>query len=180
VDDLSVIKATVQFLKDQVASQYDPELGKIGLEKPQADGNIEGSYTLVKPAVYDGWIPPKNYLDEYGYDVPCILVMSDGGKDQAEEAVVRLRLAIAIYDPGMTTKTGEILTTRPNSKGYYDLLNIITKIRLKLTDRTLTSGIISINHDFEWGMYEEQHYPYWHAWITYSSPILSMNSLPML
>ncbi|MCR4436163.1 MAG: hypothetical protein QHH06_10320 [Clostridiales bacterium] len=176
-NDLDVIKALVEFIKVHVASEYDSGAGKIGLEKPRSDGKTEVEFTLVKPAVYDGWIPPLNYLDEYGYAIPGILVMSDGGRDRDGESVVQIRLAFATYDLGTTILQGGKLTTKPDSKGYYDLLNLITLTRMKLADYNLISGTLSTNNDFEWGMYEEQKSPYWHGWMTFSCPIVSAKDL---
>lgn len=180
MDDLTIIKNMTRYMRDQVAAEYDPEFGKIGLPKPPADNKLDTGYVLVKPAVYDMWIPPKNHLEGYGYDMPCILVMSDGGSDRDGEASVRIRIAIGTYDPGLVTREGVVLSTKPNSRGYIDLLNLLTKIRMKLSDRELTAGLFTVENGIEWGIYEEQHYPYWNAWLTCSCPIISMKNLPML
>lgn len=179
-NDLEVIKAIVVFLKDRVASEYDPDTGRIGLEKPRSDNKTDVEFTLVKPAIYDGWIPPLNYLDDYGYAIPGILVMSDGGRDKDGESVAQIRIGFATYDLGTTTKNAGKLETRPDSKGYHDLLNLITLARFKLADSRLTSGRIPTNNDFEWGMYEEQKMPYWHGWMTFSCPIVSVKDLKFL
>ncbi|WP_243123087.1 hypothetical protein [Clostridium carnis] len=46
---------------------------------------VEGSYELVNPAVYIGWIPQKNFLNEYGYEVPSFIVMLDEGNDDLQK-----------------------------------------------------------------------------------------------
>ena len=174
-NDLEVIRTLESFLRENVSSEYDPDAGNVGLEKPRSDNKTDLEYTLVKPAVYGGYIPPMNYLTEYGYVVPGIVVMSDGGSDRDGESIVRIRLVFAVYDFGTTVMQAGKLITTPDSKGYYDLLNLITKTRMKLSDGSLTADRIQLNNDFEWGMYEDQQSPYWHGWMTFSCPIASMS-----
>lgn len=173
-NDIEVIRNLKEFIENNVAPEYDTANGKVGLEKPRDDNKTNLDYTLVKPAVFEGWIPPLGYLDDSEtYLIPGIVVMSDGGSDQSGEASARIRLIFATYDMGMTTLQAGKLVTKPDSKGYYDLLNLITMTRIKLSDTRLTTGKVSINYDFDWGMYEEQKYPYWHGWMTFTCPIIS-------
>ncbi|KMT23006.1 hypothetical protein [Clostridium cylindrosporum] len=160
VDD-KILEGIKTFLIENVAS-------KIRLEKPIEEDEEE--YQLVNPAVFVGWIPPKNHLQEYGYDIPSILVMQDGGEDDIDEASLDIRLGIATYDPGHTE--GDI--TKPNSKGYKDILNLITRIRVELSNSTLVGGITVIKKPIRWGLYEEQAYPYWNGWITFRASIIPM------
>jgi hypothetical protein len=161
LDDNAVLEALKQFLIKNVAS-------KIKLEKPPQDENIENAYELVNPAVYIGWIPPKNHLNEYGYAVPGLLIMSDGGEDLTEEANLNIRIGIATYDPGETTN----LEVTPNALGYRDLLNIINIIRIELAKSSTIEGKTSIQGPIKWGMYEEQSYPYWNGWMTFQASII--------
>lgn len=163
--DSRILEAIKKFLIDNVAS-------KIRLEKPPADGRVDGEYELVNPAVYVGWIPPKNYLDEYGYDIPSLLVMEDGGEDNTDEAFLNIRVGIATYDPGQTGQDGR---TIPNVKGYKDLLNLITRIRLELSKTAVIGEVTSIQKPIKWGLYEEQKYPYWHGWITFQASAVPIN-----
>lgn len=173
MNDIKILKALSKFFTENIASEYDPDLDKVGLEKPRSDNKADTSFALVKPAVFEGWIPPMNYLDDFGgYAIPGILIMSDGGSDRDGEAFVRVRVVFSTYDLGMTRIQTEKFATKPDMKGYYDLLNLITLTRMKLVDRALVADEFSANDDFEWGLYEEQKHPYWHAWITFSCPIL--------
>ena len=106
--------------------------------------------------------------------------MSDGGHDKDREAVAQIRLGFATYDLGTTTIKAGKPETRPDSKGYHDLLNLITLTRFKLADLSLTNGRISTNEDFDWAMYEEQKMPYWHGWMTFTCPIVSVKDLKFL
>lgn len=174
MNDIDVIRKLKTFIEENVASEYDPANGKIGLEKPRDDNKADLEHTLVKPAVFEGWIPPLGYLDDSGtYLIPGIVVMSDGGSDQSGEASVRIRLVFATYDMGMTTLQAGKFVTKPDSKGYYDLINLISLTRTKLADFNLTSGKVSINNNFEWSMYEEQKHPFWHGWMSFTCPIIS-------
>lgn len=172
MNDVDVIRKIKAFLEENVACEFDPANGR-GLEKPREDNKADLEHTMVKPAVYEGWLPPSSYLEDSGiYLIPGIVVMSDGGSDQAGEAIAKIRLVIATYDMGMTTLQAGKLITKPDSKGYYDLLNLLTLTRMKLA-KSLAMGKISVNNDFDWSMYEEQKYPYWHGWMTFTCPIIS-------
>jgi hypothetical protein len=175
IDDIDVIRKLKSFIEEFVVSEYDPANGKIGLEKPRPDNKVDLSHDLVKPAVFEGWLPPQGYMDDSGiYFIPGIVIMSDGGIDKDDGAFVNIRIVFATYDMGVTTLQAGIYSTSKDSKGYYDLINLITCTRMKLADFNLTSGRISTNRDFDWNMYEEQKYPYWHGWMTFTCPIASV------
>lgn len=157
--DIRILEAIKKFLLENVAA-------KIKLERPPAEGDMGSQYELVPPAVYVGWVPPKNYLDEYGYDVPALVVMEDGGQDENGEASLNIRIGIATYDPGQTNPDG---STTLNVKGYRDLLNLITLIRLELSKVATIEGVTSAEKPVKWGLYEEQKYPYWHGWLTFQA-----------
>lgn len=160
--DVDVIKGLAIFLEKNVAS-------KIELEKPPEKGNIsiEGSYELVNPTVYKGWIPLKN-LEEYTYSIPSIVVMLDEGIDDNSDSTLNIRLKIATYDPGETQKNGEV---NLNGKGYMDLLNIMTKIRLELSQNPIIEDKISVNKPIKWSMDSQQSYPYWTANMSFTVSI---------
>jgi len=71
---------------------------KIKLKKPT--DTDEGPYELVNPAVYICWVPPKNFLEEYGHDIPSLIVMMDEGLDSEEDATLSVRVKVVTYDPG--------------------------------------------------------------------------------
>ncbi|WP_147564687.1 hypothetical protein [Clostridium tyrobutyricum] len=166
-DDM-ILDAIRNFLKEKIAPEFK-------LKKPQANNINNNNYELVSPAVYIGWVPPKNYLNEYGYDIPSLLVMEDGGRDNGEDASIDIRIGIATYDPGTSFPGVEKLNTVPDFKGYKDLLNIIQKIRMKLVQSAVISGITTVERSVKWGMYEEQQYPYWHGWISFKANTVPLN-----
>lgn len=146
---------------------------KIKLKKPpDNDEGDTSNYELVNPAVYIGWVPPKNYLDEFGYDVPGLVIMEDGGLDDGTEASLDIRIGIATYDPGITTSDGAI---KPNTSGYRDVLNIATLIRTELAKQFVIGEIFTVGKPIKWGLYEEQKYPYWHGWISFTVSVLPIN-----
>lgn len=152
--DVEIINGLAVFLEKNVAS-------KIMLEKPPEKGNIDriGSYELVNPVVYKGWMPLNN-LTEYNYSVPSIVVMLDEGIDDNSDSNLSLRLKIATFDPGETQENGEV---KLNGKGYMDLLNLMTRIRLELSQNPIIEEKVSINKPIKWSMDKEQSYPYWTA-----------------
>ncbi|WP_326514787.1 hypothetical protein [Clostridium intestinale] len=156
MNDNLILEAIRTFLIKNVAT-------KIKLEKPPEEGTIDDTIQLVPPAVYIGWIPPKNYLDEFGYDVPGLLVMEDGGEDDDGEAYLNIRIGVATYDVGETIN-GQL---KPNTKGYKDTLNLISIIRTELSRNINIEGVTTVEKPVKWGLYEEQNYPFWHGWITF-------------
>ena len=159
MNDIEVLEYLCKFLKDNVAN-------KIKLEKPPDRGKVEEDYERVKPAVHEGWVPPKNFSD-YGYDVPGIIVMIDDGSEDTL-AELNVRLKIVTYDPGTTQEDG-ILS--PNTKGYKDLLNVITRIRIELSQNPIILEKVNVNKPIKWSMDEEQSYPYWSANISFGVSI---------
>lgn len=171
--DDKILEAVKKFLVENVASNFK-------LEKPTDDGKLDEKYELVSPAVYIGWIPPKNYLTEYGYDLPALLVMEDSGEDDGEEANITIRIAVATYDPGLThSQNLESNITDLNFKGYKDLLNVIQRTRVELSKVSTFGGEGSLNkskdNPIKWAMYEEQQYPYWHGWISFKISTMPLN-----
>lgn len=168
-DDL-VLEILKEFLIINVATN-------IKLKKPQDDFKVEDyydddstmqNYELVNPAVFIGWIPPKN--NSIGdYDVPSIVVMMDEGEDDGEEASLKIRLGITTFDPGEQSDTDIVA----DYTGYRDILNLITRIRMELSKKLVSN--LEIEKPIKWGMYEEQQYPYWCGWITFEVKMSSLN-----
>lgn len=160
MNDIEVLNCLYKFLIENVAS-------KIKLEKPPDDVQAESKYELVSPAVYEGWLPPKNFLDSYGYDVPGMIVMIDDGIDE-ESSELNIRIKLITYDPGETKENGQLI---PNAKGYKDLLNLITRIRIELSQNPVILEKVIVNKPIKWSMDEEQSYPYWTANLSFSVSI---------
>lgn len=157
--DVEVLKELEIFIEKNVAD-------KVKLEKPpeKAIYNQSGNYELVSPSVYKGWLPLKN-LDEYEYSIPSIVVMMDDGIDDTEDSNLNIRLKIVTYDPGETQEDG---TIKYNGKGYMDLLNLMTKIRLELSQNPVIAEKISIKKPIKWSMDSQQSYPYWTANMSFA------------
>ena len=131
---------------DRIKELLDKNLKEFKLEKPED----EGRYQLVNPAIYTCYVPPKNCLHEYGYDIPGIVICSGEGEDDVDDVTLNIRLNIQTYDPGLTLEESVI----PNSKGYKDILNLITKIRLILNENPSEIGI-TVEKPIKWGFYDE-------------------------
>lgn len=158
--DNEVLESLSKFLKDNVSSS-------IKLEKPLSNKKLQETYELVNPAVYTGWLPPKNFLESYGYDVPGIIVMMDDGIDD-DSANLNIRIKFVTYDPGQTEENGELT---PNAKGYKDLLNLISKTRIELSQNPIIYEKVSVNKPIKWSMDTEQNYPYWSADMSFTVSI---------
>lgn len=164
MNDLKALESIAEFLKENVVSKFklkkppDFDIPKGGLSKDEIE-KINNT-DLVNPAVYTGWVPPKNFLDSYGYDIPGMIVMLDDGSDDNEETQLNFRIKIVTYDLGLSDEEGRVT---PNAQGFKDLLNVITRIRLELQLNPIVNENIVINKPIEWNMDEEQSYPYWSA-----------------
>lgn len=168
MNDLDILEKLKSFIEREIAS-------KIKLEIPEETGELQGEYKLDNPSVYIGWIPPKSSLTETEYTIPSILIMSDGGDDSGDEASINTRLVIATYDPGTTLDKDNI---NLNCKGYKDLLNVITKLRIEFSKQLIIEDLIQIEKPIRWKMYDEQMYPYWHGQMEFSiktMPIVTYN-----
>lgn len=161
MNDFEVLNIISKFLKDNVAS-------KIELKKPPEDNMVEGEYELVNLAVFTEWVPPKNYLDQYGHDIPALIVMIEDGEDNNESAELTVRVKIVTYDPGEAKENG---TVTPNVDGYKDLLNVITRVRMELSQNPIILEKISIKKPIKWSMDKEQSYPYWSADLSFNVSI---------
>jgi hypothetical protein len=158
--DIEVLECLSKFIKINVSSD-------IKLEKPPPNKKVQEEYELVNPAVYTGWLPPKNFLESYGYDVPGIIIMIDQGIDD-NSADLDIRIKFVTYDPGETQENGELT---PNAKGYKDLLNLISKTRVELSQNPIIFEKVSVNKPIKWSMDTEQNYPYWSADMSFSVSI---------
>lgn len=177
MNDLEALKSLTDFLKENVANKFKfkkppkYELPECGLTDKEEE-NLKNN-DLVNPAVYSGWVPPKNFLDSYGYDIPGIIVMLDDGTDANEETQLNFRLKIITYDPGLSDENGKIT---PNAKGFNDLLNIIMKIRLEFQLNPVINEKITINKPIQWNMDEEQNYPYWSANVKFNISLATLKT----
>lgn len=154
--DIDILESLADFLKSNVAS-------KIKLKKPT--DTDEGPYELVNPAVYICWVPPKNFLEEYGHDIPSLIVMMDEGLDSEEDATLSVRVKVVTYDPGEVKEDNKLT---PNTQGYKDLLNVLTKIRLEISQNKTIKDKVIVEKPIRWSMDKEQIYPYWSAEISFN------------
>ncbi|NRT90097.1 hypothetical protein [Clostridium beijerinckii] len=163
--DIEVLNGLSIFIKNNIANE-------IKLEKPPEKGAINkcGSYELVNPSVYKGWMPLGS-LNEYEYSIPSIVVMIDEGVDDNSDSNLSMRLKIVTFDPGETQEDGIV---NLNGKGYMDLLNLITKIRLEFAKNPIILEKVNINKPIKWSMDSQQSYPYWTANISFTVSIASL------
>lgn len=118
---------------------------------------------MVHPAVFTGFVPPKNYLPE-GYDIPGILICIDKGVEEDTGASIGIRLVLAVYSEGTATAEG----MKPDMKGYEDLLNLNERIVERITRHGIIPGAGTVGRPISWELYEEQPAPCWYSWLTFS------------
>jgi len=158
---VSILEGLQGFLLEKVSP-------KIKLQK--AENNKIMEYELVHPAVHTGWIPPAGYLPEGTESgIPCLIVGMDEGFDDGQDAEVNIRISAAVYSPGLHEPTEEgSLKYIPDFKGYNDLLNLIDRTVAELVKNMVIKNVGEVQKPIKWGMYQEQPYPYWYGWITFS------------
>lgn len=165
-----ILEGLKKFLQNNVSN-------KIKLQKPN-DKDIT-KHELVHPSVHIGWIPPKLPEDmkplEQLPDIPCIIVGMDDGDDDGQEAGLNIRLMYALYNPGKYDETGKYT---PNFDGYQDLLNLIDLSKQELAKAAVIEEVTTIQQPFKWGMFQEQPYPYWYGWLTFSVSCAAMEFVP--
>lgn len=155
MNELEVLEGVAKFLKEEVAPS-------LKLKKEQKKSNEE--YELVNPAVYVSYVPPKGFENNYGYTIPCFLVMADSGKDDDEKASLMIRIKIVTYDPGKVQDNGNLT---PSIDGYKDLLNCIEKIRLKISENPIINEKVNNEKPIKWAIDEDIKYPVWSAEINF-------------
>jgi len=158
---LIILESLQKFLQEKVTPG-------ITLQKPN-DDNVD-EYKLVNPVVHTGWIPPKGYLPE-GMEsaIPCLIVGMDEASDDGSDREINIRITAAVYSPGkhVPAEGGSIKYT-PDFKGYHDLLNLINKTVAVLSRNLIINNAGTVQFPIRNGMYQEQPYPYWYGWITFT------------
>ena len=152
--DNTILEALKEFIKEEIAY-------KILLHKAP-DENVEIEY--VNPCVFIGYLPPKNFLPE-GYDIPCIIVGEENGEDDGNSANLNIKLSFVTYGAGDYDENDVLM---PDMQGYKDLLNLITRTRTTLSSNPFIKSITVIEKPIKWGMYQEQPFPYWYGYMTFT------------
>jgi hypothetical protein len=157
---MSVLEDIKAFLLEKVTPT-------IKLQKSN-DNNVM-TYELVNPAVHVGWIPPKGYLPE-GMEsaIPCLIVGLDEGSSDYQDKGLNIRISAAVFSPGLHKPVESGLNYTPDFQGYEDLLNLIDRTVDTLKKNPIIKQKVTINESIKWGMYQDQPYPYWYGWITFS------------
>lgn len=157
----TVLDKLKKFLQEKVSPTIE-------LQKAD-DKNIE-NYELVKPAVHVGWVPPKGYLPESMESaIPCLVVGMDEGSDDGQSSDIKFRISAAVFSPGLHQPVDDEIKYTPDFHGYIDLLNLIDRTKAELIKYQIIEGSFTLQGPVKWGMYQEQPYPYWYGWITFSA-----------
>lgn len=157
MNTVNALDDLVEFLQLNVAN-------KSKLQKDSS--NDIYSYELVSPNVFKGWLPPNGYLPQGFTGIPAIIAGLDGGSDDGDSDDEQVKLSFAVYSPGTHLEDG---TYTPDFNGYNDLLNLIELTKAELIKSSINiSEKFKLSEEITWGMYEEQPYPYWYGYMTFS------------
>lgn len=158
---VTILENIKTFLKDNVCAN-------IKLQK--ANDNDVDNYELVNPAVHIGWIPPKGFIPtELEQTIPCLVVGMDESIDDGIEGSIPIRISAAVYSPGLHAPNDKgVIECTPDFNGYIDLLNFIDLTVAEIAKNQIINSE-PIIYPIKSGMYtEQQPYPYWYGWITFS------------
>lgn len=167
---ITVLEVLKEFLLEKVTPS-------IKLQKSN-DENVRG-YELVNPQVHIGWIPPKGFLPEaMESTIPCLVVGMDDGIEDSQSSNINVRISVGVFSPGLhepaennethePTENEESKYT-PDFQGYIDLMNLIDRTKAELIKTQIIKNAFSLQEQVKWGMYQDQPYPYWYGWISFS------------
>lgn len=154
---VTVLESIKAFLEENVTP-------KIQLQKDSGD-NV-ANYEVIIPGVHTGWLPPKGYIPpEMQSIIPCLIVGFDEGTDDSESKDMNIRISAVVYSPGQHGADGVYM---PDYKGYVDLLNLLDRTKAEIMKNRIINNYVTVQYPVKWGMYQEQPYPYWYGWITFT------------
>lgn len=160
MNTMSIINDLKIFLEKYVAND---------IELKCSDDDNAYNFSLVHPSVFIGWIPPKGFLPEVIESaIPCIMVGLDNGTDDSRESSFKIKLSMATWSPGEYQKENQEEKLIPSFNGYVDLINLLDKTKAVLLKNLIISEKYIIDGDVSYGMYNEQPYPYWYGYMTFS------------
>lgn len=152
VDALKWLK---QFMVDEVATT-------ITLQKEGSDP-IE----YVNPYVATISLPHKNFVP-VDFLAPNILIGLETGTENADEHAISIRIVCTTYGGNIPLGAEGL----PDETGYIDLLNLIERIKSKLTQKAVIEKAGMIEKDFKYGIYDEEiTYPYWYGYLQFTMQI---------
>lgn len=162
---------TTREVLNNIADTLRPKLADMLLEKAESLPGAE----RVPPSISVGYAPPRNAdMSGYGemYNVPGVVIGmgENGGSDDGKEATIPVMITVGTYSPGEVGTDGLV---KLNNEGYIDLLNLIERVRHVLMALTVLKRT-TIQRPVQWGMYQEQPYPYWYGWLSFEAMVASV------
>ena len=125
------------------------------------------SKLVVNPIVATISLPHKNFIP-VDFQAPNILIGLETGDEDAEEHTISIRIVCTTYG-GNVPLGAEGL---PDETGYLDLLNLIERIKSKLTQKAVIERAGLVEKSFKYGIYDEEiTYPYWYGYIRFNMQI---------
>lgn len=158
---LDTLKALKKFIQTEVAEEM-----KLLKE------HTENEY--VHPNVFMMTVPHKNFVP-VDFAVPFILVGLSEGADDGDENTLNIRIMCSTYTSGVYDNELKL----PSEKGYLDLMNLLERIKLKLTEKAVINGQGTVTKPINYGVYTEQlTYPFNYGYLTFGVQI-PINEYPM-
>ena len=150
---------------------------KVNIEKIIEDQNIllqkENSYppSYVKPYTDLIFMPHSNFAPQ-DYKVPFVLIGLDKAVDDASEHTLFVRLTIGTYGGGWYVDDSGNKVDLPDGNGYYDLINLIERIKFAIVTKANIDGAGTVCKPFDYGTYDtEMTYPYWYGYLSFNVSI---------
>ena len=150
VDALNGLK---KLMIEEVASEI-----KLQKEITEPTDNVE----YVNPHVALITLPHRNFIP-VDFQAPNILIGFSMGNEKDTEHMIMIRIVCTVYGGNVEFGAEKL----PDEKGYFDLLNLIEKIKSKLIKKSvIDEGVL--DKDFLYGIYDEQlTYPYWYGYLQF-------------
>lgn len=122
----------------------------------------------VNPYVTIISLPHKNFMP-VNFQVPHILIGLSDANENDEENRLSIRIQCATYGGDVNFQYDNII---PDEKGYLDLINLIERIKIRLTDKAVIEKAGMIEKSYQYGVYNEEiTYPYWYGYLQFDLQI---------
>lgn len=150
----------VDALKDLKQLMTEEVANEIKLQKEVTE--ITDNPEYVNPYVGLITLPHRNFIP-VDFQAPNILIGFSVGNEKDTDHTIMIRIVCTVFGGNVEFGTENL----PDETGYFDLLNLIEKIKSKLIEKSvIDEGVV--NKDFLYGIYDEQlTYPYWYGYIQF-------------
>lgn len=167
---MTALDALKEFTEQKIAPllllQKEPDAPDIrSREEPETE--------FVHPYVEIGTIPHNNF-QPYDFGCPMILWTVDDASDDGnytEGRIVSLRAYVSTYGGGEYKLRDGKKTKLPDSKSYFDLLNVLETMYQQICKDMTAGGKLALHKPITYGVYDGAFYPYSYGYFQVQAEI---------